>query len=182
MQFSVYSRQAIEAVARPMVRHLIISIRTPGDPRAVRLHPNECTRGILHLQFHDLEEIPADHIPILGTAGAPVPQHLVVDETTLFNEGHALQILDFVRSRAGDVGEIQVHCDAGWSRSPAVAAALSKALFRQDDSVWFRTKTPNKRVYRMILDVHARQQAAVKLPPEGALVLPAAPLQPPHRR
>jgi len=154
MKFYVYSRQAIEAVPAMTDRHLIISIRTPGDPRPVRLRTNECTRGVLHLQFHDLDRIPEDHIPLLGSG---VPAHLVVDETTLFNEGHAKQMLDFVRRYKDDVGAILVHCDAGWSRSPAVAAAVGKVLFQQDDAMWFKTKTPNMRVYRTILNVHQAQ-------------------------
>lgn len=158
MEFHVYSRQSIEALPPMSVGHLIISIRTPGDPRRVRLPVGECTRGVLHMQFHDLDRVPVDPIPILG--GGPQPDHLVVNETTLFNDDHARELLAFVRAKRDELngnaglGAILVHCDAGWSRSPAVAAALGKVLFDQDDSWWFKAKTPNRRVYRTIIAVH----------------------------
>ena len=49
---------------------------------------------------------------------------------------------------------ILVHCDAGWSRSPAVAAALTKSLLGQDDSHLFKAKSPNMLVYRTLLNVY----------------------------
>jgi predicted protein tyrosine phosphatase len=60
--------------------------------------------------------------------------------------GHSAEFENFI-----------VHCDAGHSRSPAVAAAISKA-FGEDDSMYFKRYRPNMRVYRNLLDViyHSR--------------------------
>lgn len=44
-----------------------------------------------------------------------------------------------------------LHCDAGMSRSPGVAAALSKVLVG-DDSQFFKRYRPNMRVYRTLLE------------------------------
>lgn len=51
------------------------------------------------------------------------------------------------------VEQIIVHCDAGYSRSPAVAAALAKALGMSDE-VYFSSGQycPNRHVYRMMMN------------------------------
>lgn len=70
----------------------------------------------------------------------------------VFQEEQALQILDFVDSMFGKVDHLLIHCEAGRSRSPAVAAAISK-IYANDDMHWFRYYTPNMLVYRRILNV-----------------------------
>ena len=45
-----------------------------------------------------------------------------------------------------------IHCDAGVSRSPAVAAALETIFYGRNDK-WFEDCCPNVLVYRMILEV-----------------------------
>ena len=89
--------------------------------------------GLLKLHFHDADEKAED-----------------AEVLTLFSEAHADQILDFFNQHK-DVDYILVHCTAGRSRSPAVAAAITKIL-GGDDSVWFRIKTPNALVYRTLLN------------------------------
>ncbi|HVH42669.1 MAG TPA: hypothetical protein VM925_10005 [Labilithrix sp.] len=57
-----------------------------------------------------------------------------------------------MNDRTVSVERIVIHCDAGISRSAAVAAALSRAL-RGDDTEFFTGKyKPNMRVYRLLLD------------------------------
>ena len=46
-----------------------------------------------------------------------------------------------------------VHCDAGKSRSPGVAAALARVLDGDDASYFGGRYTPNARVYRTLLEV-----------------------------
>lgn len=70
-----------------------------------------------------------------------------------FEEDHATQILDFVHDMWDQVECFLIHCDAGLSRSPAVAAAIER-IYYEDDQYWFNTKTPNMLVYRKLLDVH----------------------------
>lgn len=50
------------------------------------------------------------------------------------------------------VSQIIVHCDAGYSRSPAVAAALTKALGEDDSSYFGHGYCPNMHVYRLVLN------------------------------
>ena len=153
MEFFVYSRAMIEAITPHEVGHLIISIRTPGDPKEVRLPTNALTRGVLHLQFHDIDSYPADVEEILFAEEPHLKKAVFTDEM-------ADQVLDFIDKHftfaAYPVERIIVHCDAGISRSAAVAAALCKSVFADDDDPFFRRYHPNRRVYRAILNAYAR--------------------------
>jgi rhodanese-related sulfurtransferase len=63
----------------------------------------------------------------------------------------ANQILDFALKHLDNVSTLLVHCEAGQSRSPAVAAALS-LLWGLDEKRWFNPPyTPNMIVYRLLL-------------------------------
>ncbi len=136
MKFFVYSRQEIEAIEPHVVSHVIVSIRTPGDPNEVKLPMNEHTKDVLHLQFHDVDRIIQGYNENL--------------EPEMFQPEHAKLIREFVESNK-NVERFIVHCDAGWSRSPAVAAAISKML-TNDDVYFFNRYHPNRRVYNMILN------------------------------
>lgn len=133
MEFFVYSRQHIELRSADDVPHIIISVST--DDEQANFKTNELTKGVLRLRFHDKD--------VVGS---------FTSEEDLFTEVHAHMILDFVKEHK-DVERIVIHCDAGHSRSPAIAAALCR-VHGMDDSMWFRAKNPNKRVYRKILDAH----------------------------
>lgn len=61
-------------------------------------------------------------------------------------------------AHGGAIERIILHCDAGVSRSPGVAAALSKSLLG-DDAEFFRRYRPNMRVYRTLLN-RLHEQAA----------------------
>jgi len=120
--------------------HSIISISTPGDP-IPDVKTNEHTRGVLHLQFHDADASPGGLY-------------------TLFDIKMARAVVVFVRQwQERGVSTFRVHCDAGHSRSAAVAAALDK-YFSDDDSKWWAgagpygtpAYTPNRLVYRLMLD------------------------------
>lgn len=74
---------------------------------------------------------------------------------SIFNKDHAMQILDFVKEMWDQVECFLIHCDAGLSRSPAVAAAIENIYYGSGaDQYWFATKTPNSLVYRTLLNVH----------------------------
>ena len=79
------------------------------------------------------------------------------DTGIVFNEQHAKDILDFVDKNWDKIEILMVHCLAGQSRSPAVAAAIAKIKY-DDDDVFFNKYTPNMLVYRTILNVaHKRK-------------------------
>jgi len=71
--------------------------------------------------------------------------------TPFFNQDMAKQILDFYLKIENKVDNLLVHCEAGWSRSPGVAGALSK-IFLGDDMYFFNNYSPNRFVYRLIIN------------------------------
>lgn len=138
MDFFIYSRYAIEAVQAHEVSHIIVSITTPGDPKPnANIRTNEHTLGVLRLTFHDLDRV--------------VPG-FEADAPKMFQPEQAKAILELVKAYP-EAQRFVVHCDAGMSRSPAVAAALSKIL-TGDDSYFFTRYHPNMLVYRRILEAH----------------------------
>lgn len=141
-EFRVYSRYDIGGLEPDQheVPHVIVSISTPGSPEA-KLVTNPHTLGVLRLWFHDLNDAAMEHVEIRDQY-----------EAECFNRAQARQVLDLVSAHP-EAQRLLVHCDAGLSRSPAVAAALSKILLG-DDSHFFKRYHPNSRVYRTILEEH----------------------------
>ncbi len=124
----------------PDVAHVVISITTsPSD--AARIPPSPHCLGILRLAFFD-SSLPADEE---GPDG-------------LFSRSDARQIWSFVLPHRERLRCIVLHCNAGVSRSPGVAAARSKIL-RGDDQEYFVRYRPNLRVYKLLLDVFAAEFA-----------------------
>lgn len=140
-EFFVYSRDAIEAIRPHDVPHIIVSIQTPKDPDAVKLPINDHTLKVVNLVFHDLDDRAMAHVELRDQY-----------EADCFSPGQARQILAAVKAYP-EAQALLVHCDAGISRSPAVAAALSKILVG-DDTNFFKRYHPNMRVYRTILEEH----------------------------
>lgn len=94
--------------------------------------------GLLNMAFEDIE------FPRPTT-----PPELI------FDEAKAQQILDFVKEVWPKIECLMVHCHAGMSRSPAVAAAIEHIYHgNRADQYWFNVKTPNMAVYRTILKTH----------------------------
>ncbi len=94
--------------------------------------------GLLQMAFEDIE------FPRPTT-----PPELI------FDKAKAQQILDFVAEMWPQVECFMVHCQAGMSRSPAVAAAIEHIYHGNgSDNYWFERKTPNMAVYRTILNTH----------------------------
>ena len=94
--------------------------------------------GLLNMVFEDIE--------FIGPSTSP---------EMLFDESKAQQILDFAAEVWPKIECLLVHCHAGMSRSPAVAAALEHIYHgRGSDNCWFERKTPNMLVYRTILNKH----------------------------
>jgi len=158
MEFYVYNRPDIEALEPHNVPHIIVSITTPTDEIA-RIKTNEHTLGLLRLSFYDIDRVvPVDSDLVEEVRAISGITQFVDDH--LFESFHAHAILDLVE--AHPTAELFiVHCDAGMSRSPAVAAAISNILHGTDE-VFFRRYYPNRRVYRAILEAHHGKNA-----PEG---------------
>ena len=76
-----------------------------------------------------------------------------INGETPMSKSDAKTIVDAFMKYKDRVEQIIVHCDAGYSRSPAVAAALAKALGMSDE-VYFSSGQycPNRHVYRMMMN------------------------------
>jgi predicted protein tyrosine phosphatase len=138
MEIFVYGRSAIEAVKPHDVPHIIISI-TSGPNDVARLRTTQACRGILRLFFLD--------------ADVPSDRHAEAD---LFSEEQAARVWSFVLQHRAQIERVIVHCDAGMSRSPAVAAAISRALTGDDGKFFGGRYRPNMRVYRTLLKAYER--------------------------
>ena len=76
------------------------------------------------------------------------------DALVLFEEDHAHRILDFVKTVWDRIDLLMVHCEAGISRSPAIAAAVSRIYYGDDAPfVLSHLYEPNPLVYRTMLEV-----------------------------
>jgi len=128
---SVIDRNSIETQLPPSFPYAVISIATPGKNIAQFETSSHCT-GVLYMEFHDLDD----------------PRHKV----PLFNREQAEAVWKFVDALHVSTELLIVHCEAGISRSPAVAAAIAKARGENDD-YFFRRYLPNRHVYRTLLDV-----------------------------
>lgn len=71
----------------------------------------------------------------------------------MFNNIHADLIKDFVEKWKDKVNFFLIHCDAGVSRSRAVAAALSW-VFNGDDKEHFKKGIPNPTIYKKLLKAY----------------------------
>jgi predicted protein tyrosine phosphatase len=77
----------------------------------------------------------------------------VIEKYDLFRPEQAKQILDFIGENWDKVEAFLVHCEAGISRSPAIAAAITK-IAGGDDAYYFRHYSPNRYVYKTLLEAH----------------------------
>lgn len=140
MEFIIHTRKRIESTPPPAVPHVVISITTSPHDEA-RIPETPAFRGILRLAFFDSDLPPEEE----GPEG-------------LFAAADARRIWDFVLAHRAQVACVVLHCNAGLSRSPGVAAALARALDGEDAEFFARYK-PNSRVYRILLDVYAAEYA-----------------------
>jgi predicted protein tyrosine phosphatase len=138
-KFMFGSRRAIENLADKLkgVPHAFISIKTPKDGDAM-IPVTEDTAGILRLAFDDID--PKQHYPDgfkfrLGD--------------TPFDDAMASEVWKFIDDLPEECS-VFIHCDAGLSRSPGLAAGLSKVL-NDDDAGYFENAYPNMLVYNTII-------------------------------
>lgn len=119
--------------------YALISIMSP--PNDVQLQDDPNRKALIRLEFDDLEK----DVPLVGIL-RPRP-------CILFDKYMAARILGFVDGvKESGIEIVVIHCEAGISRSAAVAAALSK-IHNGDGSLFFSKKTcPNMLVYRTIIE------------------------------
>ena len=104
-----------------------------------------------------------DEFPALSEVNRVGLLRLVFEDITQpdtprsFTSSQAAEILDFVASVWDEADAFLIHCDVGLSRSPAVAAALSR-IYYGDDGQWFELGFPNRLVYEVLIETHSRWQ------------------------
>ncbi|MDR2568741.1 MAG: hypothetical protein LBD23_00405 [Oscillospiraceae bacterium] len=92
-------------------------------------------KGILRLEFDDVED------------NESVDRERYIH----MNEEQAEQIVDFAYKHYNDVKRFLIHCEAGASRSAAVAVALSEHFEKHDNNIWNdRRYFPNNHVYSLL--------------------------------
>jgi len=122
--------------------HVFVSIRGPdGEPAPLPDNPNRL--ALLRLSFHDLE----------GTASDL--RHAAINDPVLFSPEQASQVVDLVQAHP-EAQCLVVNCEAGVSRSAAIAAAVARVK-NEDDEEFFARYFPNRRVYGMLIKEFARR-------------------------
>ncbi len=127
MRLVVAGRPAMRRIT-PNVPYVVVSISDPGAPEAV-LAESPLRLGVLRLSFFDAT---ADDARFRGAT----PED-------------AVRIVEFVARYREAADLIVCQCEAGLSRSPAVAAALSRWLNGHDEE-FHRRYQLNLTVYRLV--------------------------------
>ena len=135
MDIRVTDRETVENGLLGRAPFALISITDPDLPPA-SVPAQIMMRGMLRLSFDDAQ--PADE-PLGGA-----------ERLRLMCEADAEAVWRFVVRYAPEVCRLVVHCEAGWSRSPAVAAAIAHEM-RDDATIFFRDFHPNPFVFRTVL-------------------------------
>jgi predicted protein tyrosine phosphatase len=140
MLIDVRSRsEALKFLSEEPWAAISVSTHPDGFPKL-----NKCQRvDLLQLCFDDIDEL---------DRWAQHPMYH--KEYRLFNKQDAMQIWNFLELTKEKIRTLLVHCEAGVSRSPAIAAAINKVLYGTDRG-YFTNYTPNMLVYRTLLETHA---------------------------
>jgi predicted protein tyrosine phosphatase len=134
MQVFVCNRKEAERLLPPCKPHAWISIATPGDPNA-KVATNEHTKDVLRLSFSDLDRDPGPSF------------REVYGEPVMFTSTMAHQIA----AVANVHDTILIHCDAGVSRSAAVAEALRRVCSASVTST--QCQCPNQLVLKTLCEI-----------------------------
>jgi len=113
-------------------KHIVISVKDPNSERA-KLPKSSSRLSVLDLEFDDVDW------------AKPSCAYII------FTKEMARQIVFFFNKYKDKVDLVICQCEAGISRSSAIAAGLSK-IIGQDDSIYFKEFIPNRFVYRTILE------------------------------
>lgn len=81
------------------------------------------------------------------------------DRTDSFTASQAAELLDFVEQVWDRAEVLLIHCEAGMSRSPGVAAAALSRIYYGDDGPWGGYDFPNSLVYQRLVDGHQQRSA-----------------------
>jgi predicted protein tyrosine phosphatase len=142
LSFLVLGRHDIETIQLD-VPYAVISATDPEREAAILAEsPNR--RAVLRLSFHDKS---GPRAAALGKIALTVA------------DAHA--ILDFVEANRHEVNLIVCQCEAGISRSAAIAAALSR-IVQDEDQFFFEHYAPNDWIYQTLLEAAEESDYAPK--------------------
>lgn len=125
----------------PRSNMAMISISGPGNP--AQLNQMWHRGNLIRLQFHDADE--------LGHVSRPLGSEPGLHNIQLFSNRDAKNIINFVNEVKNKVEIIVVHCDAGISRSAAVAKFIAEMFnlpFPESYMLY------NKYVYRVLRNTY----------------------------
>lgn len=128
--------------------HILIQFRTPHMNYPTITYSEKCLDEI-KIHCHDIENPPTE---FNNKVIRDFP-HFYKEPMIYFSREHALQVLKLAFHYYNAAELCMCQCDAGVSRSTAVAAALSK-IFNNDDFYFFQNYVPNQFIYRTILEVY----------------------------
>jgi len=143
MQFLVLNRDSVKHFKTDKV-HILIQIYCSND----YVEPIEflsSRRDVLKLQFDDWNAEQKIKIE------SRYENSQKMKDMIYFDNNLAKSIVEFVKKHIDDIEMIICQCDAGISRSAAVAAALSKCIHGNDE-YYFKHYLPNSLVYKTILE------------------------------
>ncbi len=142
MEFLVLSRDKIRDYITTK-RHILIQIYCHNDyPEPIKDLSSRV--DTLQLQFDDWNN--SQRTKLEGI----YKNSQKLSEMIFFNDNHAKDIIQFVKKYLDKIELVVVQCDAGISRSAAVAAALSKCI-NDTDEYFFKNYLPNSLVYSIIM-------------------------------
>jgi predicted protein tyrosine phosphatase len=96
---------------------------------------------------------PVNQANLLGHLQLAFADILPPDDPRAFKREHAHRILNFVRGIWDKIELLMVHCEAGVSRSPAVAAAISQIYLGTEGTFLMpHLYQPNRLVYAVLLE------------------------------
>ena len=132
--------------------HIIISIQEPKD-KLIEFSPNKTRLAVLSIDFYDLDYNPSRW-------GKKETEEIKKQYGHgIFKPKQARTIINFVEEWKDKIDLIVVHCEAGISRSPGVAAAINKVLTGSDKSIFDNPMyIPNRYIYSTILKEWAKKK------------------------
>ena len=162
MIISILSREEAEGVSPLIILpHAIISIGEPepqreGAPGQAKFADNEHRKGLLRLQFYDID---VDSITNAGYL-REIQKMKEKYGSGLFTDDQARQIVNFVNKMRGKIEVLVCHCEAGISWSSGMAAAINLMINGSDKEIFNNIRyLPNMFVYRKILDAWQEKSA-----------------------
>lgn len=146
-QILILSRESAEDYF-PLKTSAVISISDPEKPFVSYIDPTNLIKGELKLKFHDIEKEHED---------LKTPQYKTITSS------EAKLIADFIKEFATNIEIFVINCEAGISRSSAIAAVISEYIYKTSYWVWSSPMYhPNQTVYNLVKAELKLNQQSIK--------------------